>query len=205
MSDLEKVQVIRHATGARIADCRRALEAARGSVEGAVELIERRPDPGLLALFDASTWYTGPALIKRDVDDVEQRLGWRLPALYVELLLQKNGGVPVNTCFPTTEPNSWMDDHILITAIRGIGGKYGIDPVTEPTIHADWGYPPGLVFAHTPTAGHTVVMFDYAACGSQGEPRVVWVDVYGGTPSIIALADDFASFLSGLQPDHAFE
>jgi len=34
---------------------------------------------------------------------------------------QQNGGIPVNTCFPTQEPTSWADNHVAIRSIMGIG------------------------------------------------------------------------------------
>ena len=33
----------------------------------------------------------------------------------------RNGGIPRNTCFPTTGPTNWANDHIAITGIAGIG------------------------------------------------------------------------------------
>ena len=55
------------------------------------------------------------------IASVEQELGYKLPASYIWLMKQHNGGVPVNTCFPTDVSTSWAEDHVAITGIMGIG------------------------------------------------------------------------------------
>ena len=45
------------------------------------------------------------------IASVEQELGYKLPASYIWLMKQHNGGLPVNTCFPTNTPTSWAEDH----------------------------------------------------------------------------------------------
>ncbi|UOQ72550.1 SMI1/KNR4 family protein [Hymenobacter cellulosilyticus] len=103
---------------------------------------------------------------------VETDLGYRLPAFYVALMRTRNGGIPRNTCFPTTEPTSWADDHIAITSISGIGyekpyalcGGMGSQFMLE-----EWGYPAiGVVVCDCPSAGHDLIMLDYRACGPEG-------------------------------------
>lgn len=139
---------------------------------------------------------------------VEADLGYRLPAFYVALMRVRNGGIPVNTCFPTTEATSWADDHIAITSISGIGydKPYALcGDLGSRFMLDEWGYPAiGVVVADCPSAGHDLVMLDYRACGPQGEPAVVHVDQesdYRITP----LAPNFEAFVRGLQPESAFE
>jgi hypothetical protein len=151
----------------------------------------------------AAKAYTEPWPSNELLARVETELGYRLPAFYVALMRTRNGGVPVNTCFPTTEATSWADDHIAITAICGIGyekrislcGDQGSQFMLE-----EWGYPAiGVVVADCPSAGHDLVMLDYRACGPQGEPAVVHVDQeddYRITP----LAPNFEAFVRGLVP-----
>ncbi|EJE51726.1 hypothetical protein PMI14_03588 [Acidovorax sp. CF316] len=206
-STLHDLQRVRLASGAPVAACRAALDAAAGHVADAIDLLARQsaaasaPD-----LFDGTDWFTGPPLARSALHAAQQALGFRFPAAYAELLLMtRNGGSVRRPCFAVDRPTSWATDHIAITGIRGIGGKHGIDIATEHAIHADWGYPSwGFVFAETPTAGHTVVMFDYRACGPEGEPGVVWVDTYGDEPEVIALAPDFTAFLAGLRDADTF-
>lgn len=139
---------------------------------------------------------------------VEAELGYTLPAFYVALMKQHNGGIPRNTCFPTTKPTSWASDHMAITGICGIGyekstslcGDQGSQFMLD-----EWGYPAiGVVVTDCPSAGHDVVMLDYRACGPQDEPAVVHIDQeddYRITP----LAPDFETFVRGLLPASAFE
>ena len=52
---------------------------------------------------------------------VEKEMGYKLPASYIWLMKQHNGGIPVNTCSPTNESTCWEEDHVAITGIFGIG------------------------------------------------------------------------------------
>jgi hypothetical protein len=142
------------------------------------------------------------------IRSVEAELGYQLPAFYVALMRQRNGGMPRNTCFPTTEATSWADDHIAITAICGIGRTKSVSLGGEQGSQFmldEWGYPAiGVVVCDCPSAGHDVVMLDYRACGPQGEPAVVHVDQeddYRITP----LAPTFEAFARGLTPESDFE
>jgi hypothetical protein len=155
----------------------------------------------------AAKAYTEPWPSNELVARAEADLGYRLPAFYVALMRVRNGGMPRNTRFPTTEATSWADDHIAITAICGIGyeksislcGNQGSQFMLE-----EWGYPAiGVVVADCPSAGHDLVMLDYRACGPQGEPTVVHVDQeddYRITP----LAPNFEAFVRGLRPESEF-
>ncbi|WP_223648962.1 SMI1/KNR4 family protein [Hymenobacter psoromatis] len=139
---------------------------------------------------------------------IEQELGYKLPAAYIELMETQNGGIPANTCFPTGEPTSWAKDHIAITGISGIGytkpyslrGKLGSQFMLD-----EWGYPPiGVCVCDCPSAGHDMVMLDYSACGPQGEPTVVHVDQEDDYISTF-LAPDFESFIRGLVNEEQYD
>ncbi|WP_107837805.1 SMI1/KNR4 family protein [Metasolibacillus meyeri] len=142
------------------------------------------------------------------IASIEQELGYKLPADYIWLMQQQNGGIPVNTCFPTVMPTSWAEDHVAITGIMGIGrektyslcGELGSNFMLE-----EWGYPNiGVVIADCPSAGHDVIMLDYRACGNDGEPAVVHVDQEDDY-YITFLAPNFATFIAGLINEEIFD
>jgi hypothetical protein len=131
-------------------------------------------------IFEEDDYYTGPNLEAEMVRRAEDLLGIRLPRTYIELLYRRNGGIPKNRCCSTEFTTSWAPDHIQISAIRGIGGEWGIDATSglgSADMIAEWGYPDvGVVICDMPSAGHDAVMLDYSESGPQGEPAVVYVD-----------------------------
>ena len=139
---------------------------------------------------------------------IEQELGYKLPAAYIALMRTHNGGIPVNTRFPTSEATSWADDHVAITGILGIGrtkanslcGEFG-----SPFMIEEWGYPAiGVYICDCPSAGHDMVLLDYSACGPQGEPTVAHVDQEGDY-AVTYLAPDFETFIRGLVNDDVYD
>jgi hypothetical protein len=139
---------------------------------------------------------------------VEQKLGYKLPASYVELMKYQNGGMPKKTNHRTSRRTTWAKDHIAITGIFSIGsmkpsslcGKFGSQFWVD-----EWEYPPiGVYFADCPSAGHDMLCLDYSECGSAGEPRVVHVDQEIDY-RITFVANTFESFIRGLEGDEAFD
>lgn len=142
------------------------------------------------------------------IDSVEQELGYKLPASYIELMKLHNGGVPNNTCFPTSTPTSWANNHVAITGILGIGrikahslaGRLGSQFMIE-----EWGYPGiGICICDCPSAGHDMIMLDYSKCGKDGEPEVVHVDQESDYKKTF-LAKDFETFIRGLVNSDVFD
>ena len=79
-----------------------------------------------LTNFWDDNWYALKEYVSDPPSDeliasVEEELGYKLPAAYIWLMKQHNGGIPVNTCYPCDEPTCWSDDHVAITGIFGIG------------------------------------------------------------------------------------
>lgn len=142
------------------------------------------------------------------IASVEQELGYKLPAFYIEMMKQHNGGIPRNTCFPTEEATSWAEDHVAITGIMGIGREkqYSLcGDLGSRFMIEEWGYPDiGVVFGDCPSAGHDVIMLDYRACGRDGEPAVIHVDQEAGY-EITFLAKNFASFVRGLVNEEVYD
>jgi hypothetical protein len=151
----------------------------------------------VMTFFTEDTRGSGPALTDEMVQKAEAKLGFRLPASYIALLRERNGGVPNRRCFCTGVATSWAADHVEISSIIGLGFEDGVDgELGSAYMVQEWGYPDiGLVICETPSGGHDTVMLDYRACGRNGEPQVVYID---GDRSILPLAPDFGSFIRGL-------
>lgn len=142
------------------------------------------------------------------IASVEEELGFKLPESYIWLMKRHNGGIPVNTCFPSELPTSWAEDHVAITGIMGIGrdkiyalcGRLGSRFMIE-----EWGYPNiGVCICDCPSAGHDMIMLDYRECGPQGSPKVIHVDQESDY-EITPLADSFEAFIRGLVNEEEFE
>ncbi|NTU24072.1 SMI1/KNR4 family protein [Brevibacillus sp. HB1.2] len=142
------------------------------------------------------------------IASIEEELGYKLPASYLALMNQQNGGIPKNTCFPTEDPTSWAEDHIAISGILGIGREKSYSlcgDLGSPFMIEDWGYPDiGVVICDCPSAGHDVVMLDYRACGRDGEPEVIHVDQESDY-EITFLAENFEAFIRGLVSEEEYD
>ncbi|TMR11508.1 SMI1/KNR4 family protein [Nonomuraea turkmeniaca] len=156
-------------------------------------------------IFEDNEYYTGPTLDDKLVGKAEQALGFRLPRSYVQVLSQRNGGVPRKRCFAADFPTSWAPDHIEIEAIRGIEGEWGIDSSSglgSPDMIAEWGYPEiGIVICVMPSGGHDTIMLDYSEVGPGGEPSVAYIDD-DRIPRRIA--SSFQEFLERMKPCEHF-
>ena len=142
------------------------------------------------------------------IASVEEELGYKLPAAYIWLMKQHNGGIPVNTCYPCDEPTCWAEDHVAITGIFGIGREKSCSLCGElgsQFMIDEWEYPPiGVAICDCPSAGHDMIFLDYRACGPQGEPAVVHVDQENDY-KITHLADSFEEFIRGLEHESQYD
>ena len=142
------------------------------------------------------------------IASVEEELGYKLPAAYIWLMKQHNGGIPVNTCYPCDEPTCWADDHVAITGIFGIGREKSCSLCGElgsQFMIDEWEYPAiGVAICDCPSAGHDMIFLDYRACGPQGEPAVVHVDQENDY-KITHLADSFEEFVRGLKHESLYD
>lgn len=140
--------------------------------------------------------YIGKPVTDDDIKNAESELGYTLPAAYIELLKNHNGGVVKKNCFINDD-----DDCVYVTGI------YGIDSGKKYSLLGEMGnefwiskvkYPPiGVVVADTISGGHDMIFLDYRECGPSGEPKVVRVDQEGDY-SITLLADNFGDFIKNL-------
>ena len=148
--------------------------------------------------------YPSDELIK----SIEQELGYKLPASYIELLKLHNGGIPKNCCYPVSERTSWAEDHIAITGIKGIGRTktYSLCGELGSRFKVDeWGYPnTGVYICDCPSAGHDMIMLDYSTCGKDGEPEVVHIDQESDYKKTF-LAKNFEAFIRGLINEEIYD
>ncbi|HMQ20227.1 MAG TPA: SMI1/KNR4 family protein [Sphingopyxis sp.] len=169
-------------------------------------------DFDLLGFWEDSDWadkeYVEPVPTQEIIQSVEEELGYKLPAAYIELMQSQNGGCPVNTCHRTAVRTSWADDHVAITDFKGIGrtqiwslcGQLGSRQSTD-----EWGYPDiGIYFGDCPSAGHDMLCLDYRECGPSGEPKVVHIDQECDY-RITHVADSFEAFVRGLEHEDSFD
>lgn len=155
----------------------------------------------------ADRTYLGSPLTDGKVAAVEEQLGFKLPAAYIELARHRNGGIPRRTNHRTNTRTTWSADHIAISFIYAIGHdpEYSLCGRVGSELWLDeWGYPPiGVYFAGCPSAGHDMLCLDYRQCGPRGEPQVVHVDQEWDY-QITVVAETFEAFIRGLEDDEAF-
>lgn len=166
-----------------------------------------------LTNFWDDNWYALKEYVSEPPSDeliasVEEELGYKLPAAYIWLMKQHNGGIPVNTCYPCDEPTCWADDHVAITGIFGIGREKSCSLCGElgsQFMIDEWEYPAiGVAICDCPSAGHDMIFLDYRVCGPQGEPAVVHVDQENDY-KITHLADSFEEFVRGLEHESLYD
>ena len=166
-----------------------------------------------LTNFWDDNWYALKEYVSDPPSDeliasVEEELGYKLPAAYIWLMKQHNGGISVNTCYPCDEPTCWSDDHVAITGIFGIGREKSCSLCGElgsQFMIDEWEYPAiGVAICDCPSAGHDMIFLDYRVCGPQGEPAVVHVDQENDY-KITHLADSFEEFVRGLEHESLYD
>jgi len=177
------------------------------------------PEPAFLIFrnFDASSFwknseyalreYVGRPLTQAMIDHAESKLGYKLPASFLELLKTQNGGIPKNTCHGTQIPTSWAKDHVALHGIHGLDDEkpYSLcGRISSRFMIEEWGYPDiGIYFGDCPSAGHDMICLDYSKCGNSGEPHVVHVDQELDYVTTF-VAENFEQFIRGLRPDDDF-
>lgn len=82
----------------------------------------------------AAQHYISPPPTDELIYELEEELGYKLPAAYLYLMRLHNGGAPRLNCFPLERPYTQRSDYIMITTIYGIGREkdYSLGPSPEP-------------------------------------------------------------------------
>ena len=197
-----------------IRECKAEIRKRRRSRKKAKFVPGDTPFEGFnLTNFWDDNWYALKEYVSEPPSDeliasVEEELGYKLPAAYIWLMKQHNGGIPVNTCYPCDEPTCWAEDHVAITGIFGIGREKSYSLCGElgsQFMIDEWEYPAiGVAICDCPSAGHDMIFLDYRACGPQGEPAVVHVDQENDY-KITHLADSFEEFIRGLEHESLYD
>lgn len=82
-------------------------------------------DFDLSSVWESDSWadenYQEAPFTPEILAAVESELGYKLPQSFIELMAVQNGGIFVKNCFPTTQRNSWAENHVQICEVSGIG------------------------------------------------------------------------------------
>ena len=125
--------------------------------------------------FDFSNfWLDTDYFLKEYVDtepsdelirSIEEELGYKFPASYIEFMKLHNGGVPRKDDYPTSEDCNW-DEYGSISGFIGIGRdkSNSLCGANGSKFYIDkWGYPnTGIYICDCPSAGHDLIMLDYS-------------------------------------------
>ena len=134
----------------------------------------------------------------KTLKEIEEELGYKLPAAYVELMRAHNGGSLNRGVLEIG------DTYTVVDTIYGIGreksyslcGEYNTKFWVE-----EWGYPDiGIAIAETESAGHEMIFLDYTKCGPKGEPRVVYIDQEFDYEMTV-VAENFEEFINKLKTE----
>ncbi|MCC8154337.1 MAG: SMI1/KNR4 family protein [Tannerellaceae bacterium] len=132
---------------------------------------------------------------------VEEELGYALPASYIELMKLRNGGAPLRSVYryPT---GTGEFTYVELLGILGIGydSHYSLLGELGNPYQQKQGFPAWGVYIADTLVFDSIVMLDYRACGKQGEPAVVLVNLEEDC-SVTPLANDFETFIRGLMTE----
>gem|GEM_PF-3724048 len=123
----------------------------------------------------------------------EQHLSVQLPAAYLAVLREQNGGYINYRGLPAPQVESMWGDVLPVDFIWGIGHDNGI--LDSPTITQLHGLPESLII-FAGDDGFWLAM-DYRDCEDYCDPPIVYIDVEADN-HIMPLAPNFARFLDDL-------
>ena len=175
------------------------------------DVFEAEPMPRLTDMDFSDFWHdireserrymSSPADL-REIRDVQEKLGFRLPDAYVELMKMHNGGL-LNRCwYPVKEDAKTYSDYIQVTGILGIGsevpyslcGRFGSEFLLEghETLKGA-----GIALMNSISPTRAMLMLDYRKCGVNGEPEILYVNLETKEERVVAR--DFEAFIRNLK------
>ena len=162
-------------------------------------------------LWEESTYseeeYVSEPFDETMIKRIEDKLGYKLPQSYIELMKEHNGGILKRCIFFYGDQE--REEYIVVNGMFGIGetkdyslgGSMGSRFWVE-----EWEYPNiGVAICDCPSAGHEMIFLDYRECIiGRDEPRVVYIDQEADYDTIV-LAETFEEFINGLKSDEEIE
>ncbi len=176
------------------------------------DIIAADPDPTLSDLDFSEFWHDTKESLRRHmcaapdykmIRDVEECLGYKLPASYIELMKKHNGGL-LNRCWFPLVPNAKQySDFVQISGFFGIGseapyslcGKFGSHFLIEGLRNAE--SITGIAISNVISPARGLILLDYETCGINGEPEIAYVNSESGEKT--AIARNFEAFVRGLR------
>ncbi|MER1998215.1 MAG: SMI1/KNR4 family protein [Lysinibacillus sp.] len=146
--------------------------------------------------------FTGHYFDNYRLDDVtdeavafaETKLKVKLPASYITLMQQQNGGELVNKRLDIG------DEVVCVDYLNGIGSKSGEGILLASTLRREWGLSNKFVYLYGD--GHTWLTLDYRRYKGDNAP-VTYIDLERGEKTVIAA--DFAAFMKLLTFDESLQ
>jgi hypothetical protein len=149
--------------------------------------------------FWDSNYYKNPVLSEQMIEHAQQKLGVKLPDLFIELLKIQNGGYTRGFAFPMKTKTSWSENHVPLNELFGIvldeNLNSGHNILLSEYMIKEWGLPQNQVLLTG--EGLWWITLDYRF----GEiPTVRWLDTECAED--IHIADNFKDFINGLLPEN---
>jgi hypothetical protein len=141
-----------------------------------------------------------PAVTAEVVQEAENKLGVKLPQIFIELLQVQNGGYTNGFVFPTAHPTSWHEGCVPMDEVFGIDlnpETTGLNLMDSAYLSDEWGIPEKQVLFSGD--GHWFLSLDYRAGDT---PSVLWLDTE--MEEEMELASSMEAFLNGLVPSDTF-
>nr|WP_255410886.1 SMI1/KNR4 family protein [Listeria sp. SHR_NRA_18] len=129
-----------------------------------------------------------PKLTKEDIAMAEATFGVSLPASYVNVLMERNGGYLKKDAVPVNFVNDWADDHILFDHLYGISQDEGI--METEYLRAEWGIEKDNIII-IGGDGHAFIALDYE--GTTTNPKVIYISTE--TEKVDLICDSFDELL----------
>jgi hypothetical protein len=136
-----------------------------------------------------------PQINDKLIELAENKLGFKLPKLFIELLKIQNGGHTKGFVFPMNVETTWSKNHIPFDEMYGISIDSSVSSALSildtEYLTQEWQLPEKQVVLCGD--GHWWITLDYR---KSGIPTISWIDVE--CQEEVQVADSFEDFFNGL-------